>query len=281
MEDEILDDDTPTTDPAAPPAPAPASATTPAAATSAQTEPAPAPAPATDGRTVVLPSDAVKRMRDEERRAGERAALANLDARAQAEGFGSHAEMLAFASAQRAAAAAQPPAPAQTPAPAPQDPVAVAQAERDKAVEATRKLNRERAKLERENRRLQTDLLEQQALTELKIAAKDAGLADVDYAVEIFRRTAAKLPEAEQHKLDQNKFFREELRKSHPYLYVAVDKPVHTGPTDHGTTPPPAKPDQTKPTTEKVDANKMSPEQFRAHLAKRGLRDPQTGGMLR
>jgi len=249
-------------------------------------------APSAEPKVLTIPSSAMKNLKAEERERGRTDALRALDVEAQGLGFANHAEMKAFVQQTRAGtppAAPAPAAPAQPAAePAAQDPSALASQKereltvaRDKALDEKKRLNRANAKTERENRQLKQQLIEQEVSTELKLAAKDAGVVDVDYAVEVLKRSIKGMSEAELQGFDEGKFFREQLRQSHPHLYQVEQRPVTTG-TGNTPTAKPGAPSKTVDpnAASKVDAKAMSPQDFQALLRKRGLSDPATGGML-
>lgn len=262
-----------------------------------------APAPATAGtgtpaassaepKVLTIPSSAMKNLKAEERERGRTDALRALDVEAQGLGFANHAEMKAFVQQTRAGAPPAAPVPAQPAKPAAepaQDPSSLASQKereltvaRDKALDEKKRLNRANAKTERENRQLKQQLIEQEVSTELKLAAKDAGVVDVDYAVEVLKRSIKGMSEAELQGFDEGKFFREQLRQSHPHLYQVEQRPVTTG-TGNAPTAKPGAPSKTvdpNAASSKVDAKAMSPQDFQALLRKRGLSDPATGGML-
>jgi len=229
----------------------------------------------------------MKNLKAEERERGRVDAMRALDAEAQGLGFASHAEMKAFV--QQTRAGNTPPAQAAPPASEPtQDPSSLASQKereltvaRDKALDEKKRMNRAAAKAERENRQLKQQLIEQEVSTELKLAAKDAGVVDVDYAVEVLKRSIKGMSEAELQGFDESKFFREQLRQSHPHLYQVDQRPVTTG-TGNTSTAKPGAPSKTVDpnASSKVDAKAMSSQDFQALLRKRGLSDPATGGML-
>ena len=284
----------PTPAPGSAPAPSAPVSTTPevpeVASPHAVTQPAPAPAGAVSApaapepKVLAIPSAAMKGIKADERERGRAEALQSLEVEAQSLGFSTYAELKAAAAAQKAGAQAAPvpePASADTGqnlvSPAQQELVA----QRDRALDEKKRLNRQHARAERENRQLKQKLIEQEVQSELKLAAKDAGVVDVDYAVEVLRRSIKGMSETELQGFDEAKFFREQLRQSHPHLYQVEQRPVTTG-TGNAPVAKPTVPSKTVDPKDagKADARVMSPQDFQARLRKLGLSDPATGGML-
>lgn len=304
--------------PAATPAPESATSsaqpepTTQPAADTTKTSSEPATPAAASGDTSVerkilaIPTSAMKNIKQEERERGKSEALAALDAEAVSLGFANYAELRAYAKTQKETTSKSP-----TPAPTPdagiddddddlddepvqaeppkkaeskrnRDLVKQLELDREKLLEEKRRLNRARSREVRENKQLKRQLQELETTSELKLQAKDAGVADVDYAVELLKRNLRTMSDAELAGFDERKFFREILRKTHPHLYKAEERPVTTGVQD--TPPPPAagKPEKAANGSDHkaVDARALSPKEFRELLQKRGISNPASGGMM-
>lgn len=243
-------------------------------------------------KVLTIPTNAMKQIKQEERDRGRAETLAELDAQAVSYGFANHAEMVAFAQSKKS----DPEQPATTtdqPAADPADPAQMSEKEtqalialrqeKDKLLEEKRKLNRARAREEKRNRQLSRDLQNMEATMELKLAAKDAGVEDVDYAVEVFRRAIKGMSDDELKTVDESKFFRESLRQSHPHLFKAEERPVNTGTPNTSTAKPGAATADRSSNNEEsgsVDARKLPADEFQKLLRKRGLSNPSTGGML-
>ncbi len=312
--------DVSTTPTNATPAPAPAADPAPAGTSSAPagTEAAPAvdptglptddtapsdpvATPAPTSKVQVIPTAAMKQLKAEERERGRAQALAQQEEEAIAAGFSSHAEMLEFARNQRAnpapAAVEQPPAtdvPVADPAGGDQQVSVMEHPEvkalvselrqtNEKLLEEKRKLNRARAREEKRNRQLTRQLQDLEATSELKMAAQQAGVQDVDYAVECFRRSIKGMSEDDLKTVDEKTFFGQTLRQTHPHLYGTEERPVNTGAPNAATKSKPAGANSAKPEGDangKVDAMKLSPAEYQRRLRERGLQDPSSGGML-
>lgn len=200
---------------------------------------APSPPAATEPKTIVVPTKAMANIKREERDKGRKAAQQELEDRARKAGFASAQEMEEFAmkarrSAQTAPAprAANPQQPT-TPAPAgavPDRQLRRLERERERALEEVKKANRLRAAEEKRRKDAERQVVSLQAEMELRTAAVKAGVVDIDYAITLLHRHAKDKTPEERRAFDENKYFAEELRKSHPHLYGVVERPVHTAP---------------------------------------------------
>lgn len=265
---------------------------TPATGDPAATGATPPAAPATaapaapEPRTVVMPTAAIGKMKKEHEEKGAQRARLEL---AKAHGFDTVDAMDKFLKDKRAEAAPAP-KPKDKPSGASggggqrRDPGAAPEGMTGKALEA---FNREREKIVRENESLKRAAAhadkkwrrERKVVEHLETekvvreAAIMAGVKDVDYAVHLFKRHTASLDATKQKEFDENKFFKD-LRGSHPYIFGEVVAPATTGTAGNGAAPGapgPAAAAGAIGANGTVDAMKMTPEQYRAHLAKRGL----------
>jgi hypothetical protein len=235
---------------------------------------------------VQMPSTAIRALRNEAREKGRKAAEdANL-ARLKALGYESWE---ALEEAQKK--------PAQTPEPAtppkarepqartPKEPTMGATADQklkrdnERLVEEKKRLARQRAATER---RLKQTERERDALAAehaLKLAATKAGVSDVDYAVTLLKRQLSGKSTEELAAFDEGKFFAEDLRKSHPYLFGVESTLADTGPNtrEEQGGGGPQKPGTKERDSAPIDPRKMTVEQYEATLAKHGLTNPAVG----
>lgn len=235
------------------------------------------PAPAKP-KVLAIPTSAMAKIKATERERGRRLALQELNQKARAAGFGSWEELEAAA----AAAKAQPAKvdPPQPPADQgkPDDNRYVKKLERDnqRLVERVQLAARSKAEAEKARRVAEKRAMLLETEAELKLAARAAGIRDVKYAVHVLREELAKKTPEELQKFDENKFFQEDLRKMHPALYGVEVRPANTAPV--GDTPPPGAQD-VPPTNGggKVDATKLTTDEYHKLLRRRGLAPPGTG----
>jgi hypothetical protein len=247
------------------------------------------------GRNVVLPSNALGRIKNEARERGKKEALSELDAQAKAAGYSSFAEALGTIKGLSAARPSNDQKPKQK-APRQENQERTEQRQTQGKRSDERVWNREKDKysrlLEQERRArqdearrrrdLQRQLDASQAKAELEKAAIQCGVKDVDYAVALLLRNLEGKDETALSAFDESKFF-EGLRGSHPYLFGEAVKPATTG-TAGGTPPPTPKPGQVAGATAQASNGapdpmakdehgrvKMTPQQFNEMLRKRGL----------
>lgn len=255
-----------------------------------------------------IPSNAMSKIRKDERAKGAKAHQKRLDDEARAFGFESHAALIAFAQERKgrtgaprsstASPTAPTPAPrrALTPAAVPTVSVSTTPDEGGSRVgvrRATeirsrdRQLAQERKKL----RRAQHDLNAERASSILRIEALRAGITDVDYALHLAREAVRRIPPAKLKNFDERRFFAETLRTSHPHLFATPSaapvpaKPVTTGPS--GGEPAPSSPTSARtngapqqngqpPTSPSGvrDYRTSTPEQVNNRLRELGLAPP-------
>lgn len=244
-------------------------------------------------RVLTLPTAALKRIKDEQRQRGERAALASFESKVKAAGFAGLDDLLATASEWKRTGAGKGKA-----APPPERPGREPEAERRGAGDErprdgfrtegerrhvereVRRLREERERLvgqardERERRRaLQQQLDAKEAEIALRELAVRAGVRDVDYALRLAQRELEGKDEKAIEAFDEAKFF-EGLHETHPYLFGEVTRPATTG-TGAGTNPPAAP--KIAAATGKgpmEDARKLSREEYAAFLRSQGLELP-------
>lgn len=240
-----------------------------------------------ESKNVVVPTSAMKRIKDESFAAGQAAAL---DALAQASGYGSHTELTTALAKLRG----QPAAPAATPAPAPApaatpDPAAGAEQSLANDKEARRVEGRYQRQLEAalndrnkyaqsakewqgKAREYQAEVDAVRAEMHLRTIASGCGVQDIDYAITLFSREVERLTPEQAATFDEKAFF-EGLRKSKPLLFGEAVVPAHTG-TGVGGAPTPPKPGAVAAqngANGKFDARKANPREYAAELAKRGI----------
>lgn len=226
-------------------------------------------------KILTIPSNAMSKIRQEERNKGKNAALADLDKRAKALGFADFAAMEQSFSKKSA------PEPAEAsgePAEKPdKNPRNAARLEREnlRLIEDRRRVNRLRAHAEKQTKSLQRKLDATEAENQLRIAAVRAGVADPNYALHLLREKMTGKTITELEGFDETKFFDEELRGSHPHLFKVESRPATTG-TSGDSVARGAKA-QAAGTGKALDARTLSNEDFAKLLASRGLSMPSHG----
>lgn len=146
----------------------------------------------------------------------------------------------------------------------------IARLSRDKT-KATEKWRRE----ERKRKELQRKLDAQSAEMELRQVAVQQGCKDVDYAIRLLTREAAKKSPEERAEFDEVEFFKG-LKQSKPYLFGEEKVPATTG-TGAGSedTPPEPKPGDVSTSaagTQQFDARTATPDEVKARLKQLGLK---------
>jgi hypothetical protein len=253
-------------------------------------EPEPEPPPPQKGTPQHLPPSAASKVRADGRRQGRETAFSEVNAKAVKLGYRDWDDMVARTGPPGGgsrAPAKEPPAPDDETPPAP--PAAGGsrtntrlEKEILRLTEDRRRANRRAAAEERGRREAERLLVRQEALGELRLAAVQAGVRDVDYAVTLLERRLAGRTEKELEGFDEAAFFTTDLRASHPFLYGVVEKPADSsagggdGDTRGGAPPP-------KPLVKKgegdppMDARKLSREDYEKELRRRGLSPPGFG----
>ncbi len=258
-----------------------------------------------DGKVHSVPQEAFSKLKERERERGrEEAQQANqrwLDEQAKAQGFDSFAAFMAAAKPPEPPPPAPPPPPPAKPEPDPpkEEPVPPVETpkgqeptpdpkpsrtgmtarartrfrkERGKHASNMTKMRGRNDKLKGERDSLKGRLAQQQTEMELREIAIKTGVTDLDYAMTLLRREL-KGKSAEDLKDFKPGDFFEGQREARPYLFSEVKVPATTGTEDGAATPPPQTPAaaaQTAANGAKVDATKMSQEEYDAYLRKRG-----------
>ncbi len=213
------------------------------------------------------------------REAGRKAALTELEERVKKAGFKTLDEALEKLNGK--AGAQEPVKPARTDDKPPDDkndrPLndrAQKKADAELATANTKlqdELRIARRRADRLEQRMQAEATER----ELEKLAVSAGVKEVDVAVHLFQKMLQSLTDDEIEKLDESKWFAEDLRKSKPYLFGVIDKPANTGtgvrpPADGKSTPSP-----TEGVNGVIDGKTASMEQIRGLLGKyKGIKLP-------
>lgn len=249
------------------------------------TEPASAKDPS---RVVTLPTKALSKRLDAARKQGREQAAADLEAKAKSLGFKSMADMEKAAQRSRTLRSAAPvnqpptaPAPAQTPE-VPHDGSRSSKRlvrENERLLAKVREHNRARAAEERRRKAAEERNEALEAEMVLRTSAVKAGVQDVDYSLELLRRRLSTTTAEELKGFNETKFFSEDLRKSHPYLFSVREEPAQTGPTDGPRGAPAPKKQQVAPPTPPngKDPRSVSREEYLKKLHGLGLNDPQQG----
>lgn len=239
--------------------------------------PAPSPAPP-KAVAPVMDVAAIDRKIKRAREQGAQDAAARLDEEAKALGFKSHDEMKQAAKRALAARKAAKKSPDAAAPAEPVVPAASSAAESNRERIARSRMARKLSARTQEARELKRRNMAIEAEMDLRVAAAQAGLRDVDYAMHFLRKYLAGKSEAEIAAFDEHAFFNETFKKSHPYLYGAVEEPATTSASSsRAPAPPPAKPAAASVPDDQVDARKMSREDYIKHLRSKGLAAPDQG----
>jgi hypothetical protein len=240
-------------------------------------------------KTVVVPTSAMKRIKEEEFARGQQGAMDEL---AKSAGYSSHTELVQALSKLKQTPAAQqqqvvPQRQAQQPAAEEpnEDPardLANAKDQRREEGKYQRQLEKvlnERnryassaSEWQRKAREFQADADAARAEMHIRTIAAQTGVQDIDYAIILFSREVERLTPEEAEKFDEKAYF-ETLRKSKPLLFGEAVVPANTG-TGVGGAPKPPAPAAVRAqngANGAVDVRKMSPQDYQAHLAKKGI----------
>lgn len=244
--------------------------------------------PPAEPKQVTMPSNTIAAIRKEEREKGKKAAQNEMNARAKALGYKSWEDFEAAEKARKAGGGKKKPEGSQA-----QKPAAQAGAQPNDADDSTtRRLQRELARKDEEIARLRRQLANADrrrkmaerglastsAEVTLREAAVRAGVTDVDYALHRLRREMQGKSAEDLAAFDEAKWF-EGLRKTAPHLFGVERQPANTG---NGGGTPGAKPaapkapevSQGNSANGKIDARKMSRDEYAARLAELGLTNP-------
>ncbi len=277
-------DDTNPTDPTAGTPPENEGEQPPAPASGASSNPAPI---ARQSRVISVPTGRMAEIKKAERAKGQRAAQQAADNAAKELGYSSHEDMIAKLKAKQsrstpaagARAATPPPEADAEPAPAAASGRSNARTQRElaRAQEQRKAANRARAASERREKQARRELEAREAEHELSLAAVRHGVQDTDYALTLLKRKLAKLSAKELEAFDEDQYFKVELRKTHPLLYVLEERPADTSPTSSKETPRPGPTTPPAPPNGKKDAREMSRPEFEQSLRSRGYQLPHLG----
>lgn len=235
---------------------------------------------------VSIPQSAFAKLKEEQRRRGQREAREELEAKFKAHGFDSLESALAAAAATRQQSAKAQPQQRQAPkAPEPQQYQASTARDGSTDPRQLRKLQQERERLAKQfaqeqaqRRKLQRQLEAKEAEMTLREAAVSHGVRDVDYALRLLQRELDGKSEAELQSFNEADFFGKKLRGSHPYLFGETVMPATTGTGATGPAAPRAGEVQAATgQAGQFDARKATQEEFQRELRRRGL--SPSGGM--
>jgi hypothetical protein len=158
--------------------------------------------------------------------------------------------------------------------------------ENARLLEEKKRLNRARAQEEKRRKHAEREREAMHAENELKLAAVRAGVQDVDYAIHLLRQNLQGKSKEELEEFDEHKYFKAELRKSHPYLYGTTEQPADTStdtPEDKQSAGAPPTPAGSNPTVRNDGAHapkpveEMTQKEYKALLKQHGLNDPAAG----
>jgi hypothetical protein len=239
------------------------------------------------GSVITIPSSAMTSLKKREQDKGKRAAMAELDGKARAMGFRDHEDLLKHASKNRERTARDRTddrasradgKPARTDGTGARADNPRLARERERQLEAQRKLNREAARARKRAKSLEQELQAQKVETQLRVAAARAGVHDVDFAIHVLRKHLSELDHDESTTFDEDTFFSKKLRESHPYLYGTapeVSRPATT--TAAEAAPTRAAPPAQSSATTTLDGMKLSPTDYQKRLSELGFSNPKMG----
>jgi hypothetical protein len=213
-----------------------------------------------------------------QRRIGRRLTLTELNREAVAAGYASFDELKEAAISLKKSAPAKKPEVMSTAATAPlattpsQD-EARRQRISDKNAREAERLARVAAEERKQRVAAQRALREKDAETELRMLAMRSGINDVDYALTMLRRKISGMTKQELAAFDEAAYFSTVLRTEKPFLYAVQDIPVTTSSRESA----PDVGSQTRLPGGKVDATKLSKDEYERELQKRGIRSPSLG----
>lgn len=241
-------------------------------------------------KNVVVPTAAMKRIKEEEYSRGKQAALEEL---ARSAGYETHADLVAALARTRQQEQQQNQQNQQTqtqtqqqkPPQDEEDPAAALQKDKDARREEGR-YQRQIEKLLNERNRYASSASEWRrkadearaeadavrAEMHLRTVAAGAGIQDIDYAIVLFSREVEKMTPEEAEQFDEKAYF-SGLRQTRPLLFGEAVVPATTG-TGTGGAPKPPAPNQVTAANGqngKVDARKMDNRAYNDLLAKRGI----------
>lgn len=224
-------------------------------------------------KVISIPSDAMARIKQEEREKGRKLAEKELQSRAKAAGFESYEALIEAATSKKQdpPAAGDPPA-TQSPAPS-ASAVRKFEQERKEWSQERARLNKKANHEHKRRRRAERERDRLQALMVLREAAVQVGIKDVDYAMHLLKEAHAGKTAAELEGFDEVSYFAG-LKETHPHLFGVSKAPASTAPT--GGKPPEKKPEEKKPNgeTKPKDARHMTRQEYEQHLRDKGITPP-------
>jgi hypothetical protein len=265
---------------------APIGATAPAAPAQEAAAPVAPQAPAQPNSKVIsVPTHAMARIKQEEFDKGKEEALASF---AKTSGFESPQAMAEFLQGLRAQKTTPPVAaqPKVEPKPvveeeAPLDPAALRAEKREAAVYARNleKAMNERNRYAQEAQKWKQEATQRQEALDMKEAemslretAMTCGAKDVDYCLRLLSRELEKMEPDAIAQFDERQFF-SSLRQERPYLFGETVQPATTGNANAAApgSPKPAAAAAAATAATKKNARDMTPQEYKAHLARMGL----------
>ena len=238
-------------------------------------------------KTMVIPHNAMSRIKQEEFNRGREAAANQL---AKEAGYESHADFVAALARLRQPAQPQQQAARQpqqvTPEETPED-LAAAQANHvatraagrqemavqrnlEKALNERNRYATQAAELRRAAEAARAEVDAVRAEMHLRTVAAGVGVQDIDYAITLLTREVERLTPEEAEKFDERAFF-DKLRQSKPLLFGEAVQPANTG-IGGGNAPRPPAPNQVaSPAAGRTDARRMDNKQYQELLRSRGI----------
>lgn len=250
-------------------------------------------------KILTIPSNAMSKIKKDERERGKKLALDEANAKARQLGFKDAADLESHALRAKNGArlAARPAARTREAAPPEEEeqeegaskpqaragqqnphPRLTSRYEKQiaKLTEERKRLNRQVSHEEKKRKAIERELQAKDAESALRMEAIRNGVKDVDYAIELLRRSMSGKTAEELRQFDEGKFFREELRGTHPYLYGVDVVPADTSNAAAGGSPTAQRREGASGTPQNgaIDARSMSREDYNKLLRERGLLDP-------
>jgi hypothetical protein len=218
------------------------------------------------GTAVTMPTKQLKKIKEREQLKGANKLKLELDTKAKADGFDSHDAALAFARDAKKKAAAG----GATGAAADGSAAGATGAAGSAAALALQQQLRD---AQRKNEELENRMAAAEVGMQLRGVAHTAGIKDVDYALHLFEKELGSKTQEQLATFDEAAFFTG-LRTKHPYLFGETITPATTGTA--GTQQAPQTPGATQTQQQqaaagKVDARKMSPQQWAEYKRAKGL----------
>jgi hypothetical protein len=248
------------------------------------TMPLPAPAeqqaqPATsfaEGKTIVIPNAAMKRIKEENREKGRKQAMDEFNKLAQENGFASPSDMFSFVKQLKETSTKAPEKIEDKSVQAApvdnnhqyQEHLKRLEQEKDELLRKSRIQERKALKLERDRDAIQVQMT-------LRESAMQAGIKDPGYAVNLLQEHIDGKTETELKDFDSSKFF-SSLRTEKPYLFGEYVRPATTGVGLEGGQPSALRPNQVTSVngSSTIDMRKASQQELTSRLRQLGLRMP-------